>query len=185
MSKRWTVLSSRVIHEGRPHRLRLDTCRTPAGVMVRDYFVREVADIAMVFAVTPDRRVVLVRQYRHGAGEETLELPQGLFEPGEDFLAAGARELAEETGYEAASLTRIGDLLASPAVQTSRLHVLFATGARPGRRLPPDPEEDIEISTVPIGDVLPLIAGGRLRAAGSVAGALLALGEIARRGEAA
>src|SRR5262249_37174508 len=83
VSQPWDVLSARLLWGGGPRRVRLDTCRTAEGVEVRDYLVREVNDVAMVFALTPDGRVVLVRQYRHGVGEETLELPQGLCEDGE------------------------------------------------------------------------------------------------------
>ena len=178
MSRRWEVLSSRVIFTGRPHRLRLDTCRTPSGVEVRDYFVREVADVAMVLAVTPGGEVVLVRQYRHAAGDETLELPQGLLERGEDAVVGGARELMEETGYEAPRLEPVAELLANPAVQTNRVHLLLGRDALPVAEAAPEPEEDIEVLLVPLAELRGLIERAEIRAATSVAGILIGLGRL-------
>ena len=177
---RWSVLSSRVLYEGRPHRLRLDTCRTPKGVEVKDYFVREVNDIAMVFALTVGEEVVLVRQYRHGAGEVTLELPQGLLEAGEGAREGGLRELLEETGFAPARMEQVGELWASPAVQPSRVHLLVGYGAARVAAPAPEPEEELEVRLVPVGELEGLIDGGELKAAGSVAGALLGLRHLAR-----
>jgi len=180
LSKHWTVLASRIIFEGHPHRLRLDTCRTPDGVAVTDYFVREVNDVAMVFALTPDERVVLVRQYRHAAGVETLELPQGLLDAGEEFMAAGARELLEETGYAAPRLTKLTDFLSNPAVQTNRVHLLLGLDAADTGTRSPDPEEDLDVLLHPLADIDLLIESGEIRSGSSVAGILFALRHLAR-----
>jgi 8-oxo-dGTP pyrophosphatase MutT (NUDIX family) len=175
--KPWRVLETRVLHEGKPHRLRLDRCLTGRGVEVADYFVREVADIALVFALTADDQVVLVRQYRHGAGRLSLELPQGLFEPGEAPLQAGARELLEETGY-AAELEPLAELLAHPAIQPSVVHVLLGRGARRVQPPAPEEDEDLEVLLRPRAQVRRLIRSGELQAASSVAAALLALAAL-------
>ena len=135
----------------------------------------------MVFALTPDEQVVFVRQYRHGAGEEVLELPQGILEDGEDPIAAGARELREETGYESPRLERLSLLLSHPAVQTSRLHVLLAVDAVDGGRCSPEPDEDLEVVLRPLADLEGLVDRGEILASSSVAGIFLALRALARR----
>src|SRR4051794_24039673 len=66
---------------------------------VHDFYVLHLADVVSVVALTPDRRMILVEQFRAGSGRDSLETPGGLLGPGEDPLEAGARELLEETGY--------------------------------------------------------------------------------------
>ena len=68
-----------------------------------------------VVALTPDEEVVFVRQYRHGTGQITLELPGGMVDPGEDFKQAGLRELKEETGYSGHETTLLGVVDPNPA----------------------------------------------------------------------
>lgn len=176
---RWTVVSSRVIHEGRPHRLRLDTCRTPRGVEVVDYLVREIHDLAMIFAVDADDRVLLVRQYRHGIGEMSLELPAGLLDHGETVIGAGARELREETGA-VATLEKIGELYANPAVQTNRVHVLLGRDAKVVAAAHGDDEEDLDLVLVPRGELGALVTAGDVRSSVSVAAILLTLAHLER-----
>src|SRR5690349_12325827 len=80
-------------------RLRRRRFRSVRTGHAHDFYITEVADGVHTIAVTPDDRVVLVRQFRAGSGRDSLETPGGLLEPGEDPAAAGARELLEETGY--------------------------------------------------------------------------------------
>src|SRR4051812_19123690 len=67
--------------------------------LAHDFYVLHLADAVSVVATTTDHRLILVRQFRAGSGRDSLETPGGLLDPGEDPLAAGARELLEETGY--------------------------------------------------------------------------------------
>jgi 8-oxo-dGTP pyrophosphatase MutT (NUDIX family) len=180
MVRRWTVLSSRLLLEAPPQRLRLDRCRNGRGQPLGDYLVREVNDIAMVVPVTGDGQVVLVRQYRHGIGDATLEQPSGLLEDGEEVAAAAARELLEETGYAARELEPVATLLAQPALQPSRLHVLLGHDARRVGEATPDPGEDLEVVLEPLDRIEPAIDSGALAAATSVAAALLALRHLGR-----
>ena len=87
-----------------PHlRLRVDELELPDGTVVADYYVRESEGFVVVFPVTADDRIVLVRQYRYGTDAIHLELPAGGLHAGEDPRDCAARELREETGYEATS----------------------------------------------------------------------------------
>ena len=91
--------SDRTLEENWLFRLRRERYRSRASGRSHDFFVLHLADAVHVVALTTDRQLILVRQFRAGSGRDSLETPGGLLEPGEDVGEAGARELLEETGY--------------------------------------------------------------------------------------
>src|SRR5579872_3649919 len=103
----WRVTASHYVIDTPHLRLREDTVELPDGTIVERYFVRESRGFVVIFALTPDRRVVLVRQYKHGIGRVVLELPAGAIDPGETPMETARRELSEETGYEADSMEQV------------------------------------------------------------------------------
>ncbi len=86
-------------------------------------------DWVTIVPFTPEHRVVLIYQYRHGVGETMLETPGGVVEPDESVEQAAARELLEETGFRAENLRALGCVHPNPAFQNNRLHMLAADGA--------------------------------------------------------
>ncbi|MCU0586279.1 MAG: NUDIX hydrolase [Desulfobacterales bacterium] len=86
--------------------------------------------------LTPGREVVLIRQYRHGTREVTLEIPGGILEAGDTPSAAARRELGEETGYAAAEMISLGCVHPNPAFLENRCHTFLARNARPAPRSP-------------------------------------------------
>src|ERR1700676_614546 len=95
----WRILSSAYPIETPFLKLRADRVELPNGEVVEEYYVRESRGFSVAFALTPDDRVVLVRQYKHGIAEVVTELPAGGVDPDETPAACAVRELAEETGY--------------------------------------------------------------------------------------
>src|SRR4051794_23708500 len=87
----------RTLEENWLFRLRRERWRSRSSGHAHDFYVIHLANAVNVIATTPDRRVVLVRQFRAGSGRDSLETPGGLLEAGENPLDAGARELLEET----------------------------------------------------------------------------------------
>jgi 8-oxo-dGTP pyrophosphatase MutT (NUDIX family) len=116
-----------------------------------------------VVPLLPDGRVVLVRQWRYGVAAETLEIPGGMVEPGEEPAAAAERELLEETGYRATRWTRLGELEPNPAFQTNRITTFLAEGLERVGEPEGDGDEEITLDTAPLAEIPALIAGGQIR----------------------
>lgn len=99
------------------------------GVEIPEYHLLDAPDWAAMVVVTAQDEIVLVRQYRHGVGGETLELPAGALDEGEEPLTAAKRELLEETGYEAPEWHLLRTLSPEPCRHTHRAHLFLALGA--------------------------------------------------------
>ena len=153
----------------------------PDGREIDDDYVSMRPEVALVMAVTADDEVVLVRQYKHGAGEVLLEFPGGVFrQEKEEPQAAAARELAEETGYTAVDWQALGATWDDPTRQDNRIHFFLARGAQRTQAQQMDENEDIEVVRVPLHRVMDMCVDGRVRVSGSIA--LAALGLAALRG---
>jgi len=120
------------------------------------------ADWVNVIAITPEREVVLIEQFRHGTAEVTLEIPGGMVDAGEDPLAAGVRELAEETGYGAARFELIGTVTPNPAILNNRCHTALVEEVTLRGPCALEPHEEIGVRLVPLDDIPRLIGEGHI-----------------------
>lgn len=125
-----------------------------------DFVQIECPEWVNVIALTPDRQVVMIEQYRHGLDLITLEIPGGIAEPGEDPAAAGARELLEETGYGGPMCEVIGRISANPALQTNWVHTCLVRDAAPKAAIHLDEHEEIGVRLVPLDEIPSLIREG-------------------------
>ena len=119
-------------------------------------------DWVNVVALTADDELILIRQFRFGTWKNELEIPGGMLDPGEDSLAAAARELEEETGFKPRHIVPIGITEPNPALQNNRLHHFLATGCTRVHEGEPDESEDIEVLLVPRSRVDELVLKGEL-----------------------
>jgi len=120
-------------------------------------FTLRCSDWCNVVAVTPERQIVLVWQYRFGTESISLEIPGGVIDPGEAPEHAALRELREETGYEAASVELLLVVEPNPAIQNNRCYTFVARDARPTAATNFDSMEELETVLLPaarIGDLL-------------------------------
>jgi 8-oxo-dGTP pyrophosphatase MutT (NUDIX family) len=158
----WQVLARRTIVSRRWLEVHEDRILLPNGREIEEFHVIEAPSWAGVLCVSEADEVVLVRQYRHGIAGESLELPAGVIEPGEEPLAAARRELAEETGYAAERWEPILSVATEPSRHTVRAHFFCALGATPGLERALDESEDIEVARVPRTELFGLIETGRI-----------------------
>ncbi|MDH4207517.1 MAG: NUDIX hydrolase, partial [Anaerolineae bacterium] len=119
-------------------------------------------DWVNVIPLTPDKQVVMVRQYRHGSREVTLEIPGGLASPDDSPEDAARRELLEETGYEAEQLVFLGSACPQPAILDNRSITYVAKDVRLVRDPHLDETEDIELVLVPLSEIAELISSGQI-----------------------
>jgi ADP-ribose pyrophosphatase len=128
----------------------------------RSFYVIEAPDWINVIPLTDDGQVLLVRQYRFGIEDFTLEIPGGMCDPGEAPLEAAKRELQEETGHAAPSMVEIGWVHPNPAIQNNRCYTFIAEGVIPAGDPHPDPDEEFELIKEPLDRIPALIAGGKI-----------------------
>lgn len=117
-------------------------------------------DWVNVIALTPDGRIVLVRQFRFGINDFSLEIPGGVIEAGEEPLIAGVRELREETGFTGAPARQLGSVHPNPAMQNNRCHFVFVEQAVRTAPLAWDADEEIQVTTLPVEEVFALARSG-------------------------
>jgi 8-oxo-dGTP pyrophosphatase MutT (NUDIX family) len=152
--------------------LRRERFRSRVSGRTNDFYVMHLADAVHAIALTPDDRIVLVRQFRAGSGHDSLEPPGGLLEPGEDPREAGARELLEETGYAGDPPVLLGTLWSNPSIVTSRTTTIVIANARRVAEPALDHNEELAVELVPARDISALIRDGRIDHALCVAGLL-------------
>lgn len=180
--RNWRVVDSEIVIESPYFRLRCDQIEFDDGRRVGDYYVRESRGFAVVFAITPDEKIVLVRQYKHGIAESVLELPAGGIDPGETPDACAARELAEETGYASApqDLSLARSFILDPTSSTTRYHLFLAKNARPTATVKFDPLEDIEIELVTFAELRRYVRDGTIAVGSQIAAIYHALDMLGR-----
>lgn len=150
------------IEENWLFRLRRERFRSRASGRSHDYYVIHLADAVNVVAITPDRRVLLVRQFRAGSRRDSLETPGGLVEPGEDPPHAAARELLEETGYAGDPPRSLGSVWSNPSLLTSRMTTVLVENARAVAPTAFDEHEELSIELAPEAEIPAMIADGRI-----------------------
>lgn len=166
------MVSQQTVYEGIIVNVRRDKARLLDGRIANREVVEHPGGVA-VFAMDDQGRVALVRQYRYPMGEETLELPAGKLEPGEDPRDSGLRELAEETGLVPGTFEDMGCLYSSPGILAERIYLYFAKDLTQGPTHPDD-GEFVETVWLPYQDLVDKARRGEIKDGKTLVGILKA-----------
>jgi 8-oxo-dGTP pyrophosphatase MutT (NUDIX family) len=128
----------------------------------KDFYIFDFPDWVNVVAVTPDDQIVLIRQFRYGSGKAEIEIPGGMVDQGEDPVAAGCRELLEETGYAGIDARIIGKVCPNPAIQRNHCYTVLVEQACKVAEPRMEDMEDIETSPVTVEAVREYMASGQI-----------------------
>lgn len=175
MSYRESTIESSRIYSGRVVSLDVDRVRLPDG----GESVREVVRHAGAVVILPKLDtggIAFVRQFRYPIESELLEFPAGTLEPGEEAPACAARELVEETGWQAERLDEIGSFFSTPGFTDEVLHSYIATGlVRSEDGIAPEADEFIEVVVLSAREAISMAQRGELRDAKTLATLFLAI----------
>lgn len=160
--KPWRLLSSQRSESFKIFNLRTDRASSPRTNEAYDFYVLESADWVNVIPLTPRNEVVLIRQYRHGIRESTLEIPGGIVEESDSPETAARRELIEETGYKESEMQLLGSVHPNPAFLTNRCYTFVAKNVSCLKEQEQDEKEDIEVLVRPLEQIPALIRDGEI-----------------------
>ena len=170
------VSSSRTVFEGRRIQVRVDRLRLPDG-REHDFEMIHHPGAAAVVPLLATGEVLMLRQYRHATGGWLLEIPAGTLQPGEAPEACAARELQEETGFQAAALQPLGWIWTTPGFTDERIWLYLGTGLSAGRQTLDD-DEMLTVARLPLVQAVTMAAGGEIVDGKSVVALLRAAGRL-------
>lgn len=132
-----------------------------------------------IAALTADRELILVRQYRYPTGQVTYEIPAGKLEKGEEPLASAQRELAEETGFTAGKWEKLTAFFTAPGFTNEMIH-LYAAQELTAADASPDPDEVIEHVLLPLAEAYAKTQSGEIKDAKTIIAILWLNGNVCR-----
>ena len=153
LPRRWEILRTEPLQDCKVFRVTRSLVRSPSSGNAHSFFSIEAEPWVNVVPVTRDGHVVMVRQYRHGSHDVTLEIPGGIVDPGESPAAAALRELVEETGYQAKRVRPLGSLNPNPALFGNRVHTFLAEDVERVGEVMNGPLEETVVELVPVAEV--------------------------------
>ena len=169
------LLNSKTVYQGRTFSLRVDEVELRPGLITRLDIVEHTGAVTML-PLDAEGQIWFIRQYRHSAGQEILELPAGTLGRNEDPRAGADRELQEEIGMKAAKLEQLCSFWLAPGYSTEFMHVYLASDLSPSQ-LAQDEDEIITVEKLSPAQALALAESGEICDSKS----LVALHAAARR----
>ena len=166
------LLKSETLLKGRAFAIRRDLMKTPDGRETK-FDIIEHGGSVVIIPLDADGNLLFVRQYRHAAGIDLLELPAGTLDEGEAPEVCAAREIREETGFEAGKLEKIGEFFLAPGYSTEFMVVFLATELT-YNPLEADADEFLSVEKIPLAEAIQMAERGEMPDAKSLAALLLA-----------
>lgn len=162
---KWKILSSEYLVKYPFFTARKDKCETPAGKIIEQYYVVELPTTACALAFTEGGEAIMIKQYRHPVAKVILELPGGFIDENETPEVAMRRELMEETGYEFSYIEQVGMIAANPGVLNNYTALFLAKGGLKTGKQQLDHNEEIEVVTIPLKEVMQLFLDNKIEQA--------------------
>ncbi len=147
------------IYHGRIVKLNRNLVQLPNGKLVFREVVLHNEGVCILPVI--NNEIILVKQFRSGTNEFSLELPAGLVDKNEEHKTAAIRELAEETGYSSSKITYFGGYYVSPGFTNERVHLYLAENLYP-KKLQQDNDEFIELIRMPLDQIIQLIKNNEI-----------------------
>jgi ADP-ribose diphosphatase len=166
------LIKSETLLQGRAFKVKRDYLKTPNGDETKLEIIEHGGSVVVV-PIDNDGNLLLVRQYRHAAQQELLELPAGTRNEQEPFEECAAREIREETGMQAGKLQKVGDFYLAPGYSTEFMAVFLATDLK-HNPLEADFDEFLQVEKLPVKQAAELFQSGKMLDAKSLAAWLLA-----------
>ena len=162
--KPWQKVGSKPVGDFRIFTIRSDEVISPRTQQTQDVYVIDCVNWVNVIALTPERNLVMIEQYRHGSNTIELEIPGGMMDPGDASpVAAGLRELREETGYEGENPRLLGQIFPNPAIMSNVCYTVLVENCRCVHPLQFDHGEDLVTRLVPVSELPGLVAAGKIQ----------------------
>ncbi len=159
MIRPWQKLSSKLLGNFKIFTLRTDRKISPRTQHEHDFFVIDSNNWVNVVAITPDQQLVMVEQYRHGSNTVELEIPGGMIDAKDlSPVAAGVRELREETGYAGTNARILGEIAPNPAIMSNTCYTVLVENCHNVHPVEFDHGEDLITRLVPVADIPRLVA---------------------------
>jgi 8-oxo-dGTP pyrophosphatase MutT (NUDIX family) len=158
----WEVVETERLQECKVFAVSRSMARSPLTGEVHPFFGIEAGEWVNVVPITSGDELVMVRQYRHGSREITLEIPGGIVDPGETPAQAAARELLEETGYRAERVEPIGSVNPNPALFGNRCHTFLAPEVVPVAPIRNTQLEETSVELVPVAEIPDQLRQGKI-----------------------
>ncbi|HEX5809361.1 MAG TPA: NUDIX hydrolase [Anaerolineales bacterium] len=166
------LINSETLLQGRTFKVRRDTLRAPDGRETKLEIVDHGGSV-VVIPIDEENNILFVRQYRHAAKVDLLELPAGTRDEGEPYEECAAREVREETGMEAGKLQKLGEFYLAPGYSTEFMAVFLATDLKENP-LEADEDEFLDVERIPVRKAIEMAQHGNIPDAKSLAALMLA-----------